>query len=50
MLQGSEGPSARKRTVRNENKENVPAISGGIDRIYSVASLNKPFIAFNHDV
>jgi hypothetical protein len=45
---GPEGPSARKRTVRNENTDDIPTISTRRRRFCSGVGINCQFIACNH--
>ena len=45
---GPEGPSARKRTVRNENTEEIPTILTRRRRFCSGVGINCRFIACNH--
>jgi len=47
---GPEGPSVRKRTVRNENTDENPTISTGRRRFCCGAGTNWPFVACNHGV
>ena len=49
-LFGPEGPSVRKRTVRNENTDENPTISTGRRRFCCGAGTNWPFVACNHGV
>ena len=49
-LNGSEGPPARKRTVRNENTDKIPGISRWNRQIRSVSGTKGPFIACNQCV
>jgi len=49
-LVGPEGPSVRKRTVRNENTDENPTISTGRRRFCCGAGTNWPFVACNHGV
>jgi hypothetical protein len=49
-LLGSEGPSVRKRTVRNENTDGIPRISIVRRRFCSSTGANCRFAACNHDM
>jgi hypothetical protein len=47
-VHGPEGPSARKRTVRNENTDDIPTIPTRRRRFCSGVGINCRFIACNH--
>jgi exopolysaccharide production protein ExoZ len=50
FLFGSEGPSVRKRTVRNKNTDEIPTISTRRRRFCSDGGIKCLFIACNHGV